>query len=162
MRALRVRREREGIQVWECRGREELQDLQDPLVKAGQEVLVPLVAPVTPGAPADPVHQDQWDPRAQPDTATRTPASEPGFDDLTDTDVRVVQPYGPEVEEDGEPYGSYGPDYQPNYPPPRPVQEEPRPEEEELRSPGVQRHTRHTRSLADPHARRPRRRQERT
>ncbi|XP_039520069.1 collagen alpha-1(XIV) chain isoform X2 [Pimephales promelas] len=73
-----------------------------------------------------------------------------------------VQPYGPEVEEDGEPYGSYGPDYQPNYPPPRPVQEEPRPEEEELRSPGVQRHTRHTRSLADPHARRPRRRQERT
>ncbi|XP_073787351.1 collagen alpha-1(XIV) chain isoform X2 [Danio rerio] len=48
------------------------------------------------------------------------------------------QPYGPEGEaEEADPYGSYGSYYQPNYPPPRPVQEE----EEELRSPGMQRQT---------------------
>ncbi|XP_043089042.1 collagen alpha-1(XIV) chain isoform X3 [Puntigrus tetrazona] len=77
---------------------------------------------------------------------------EPDVDaDLTDTDVPVVQlppssyqPYGPEAEDD-DPYGSYTSYYQPNYPPPRPVQpDDPVIEEgvEELRSPGMQRHTR--------------------
>ncbi len=72
--------------------------------------------------------------------------SEPGVDaDLTDTDVPVVQlppssyqPYDPEAEDD-DPYGSY---YQPNYPPPRPVQPDDPVIEEELRSPGMQRHRR--------------------
>lgn len=92
--------------------------------------------------------------------------SEPGFDgDLTDRDVPAVQlppssyqPYGPEAEaEDVDPYGSYGSYYQPNYPPPRPVQpDDPviAEEEEELRSPGIQRQTR---SLADLRRRQPRR-----
>ncbi|XP_050993224.1 collagen alpha-1(XIV) chain isoform X3 [Labeo rohita] len=80
---------------------------------------------------------------------------EPGVDaDLTDRDVPVVQlppssyqPYGPEAEgEEDDPYGSYGSYYQPNYPPPRPVQpDDPviaEGVEEELRSPGMQRQTR--------------------
>ncbi|XP_016357451.1 collagen alpha-1(XIV) chain [Sinocyclocheilus anshuiensis] len=68
--------------------------------------------------------------------------------DLTDTDVPAVQPssyqpYGPEAEaEDDDPYGSYTSYYQPNYPPPRPVQPDDPVIEEELRSPGMQRHTR--------------------
>ncbi|ROI15268.1 Collagen alpha-1(XIV) chain [Anabarilius grahami] len=96
---------------------------------------------------------------------------EPGFDgDLTDRDVPAVQlpsssyqPYGPEAEADeDDPYGSYGSYYQPNYPPPRPVQpDDPiiAPEVEELRSPGIQRQTR---SLADLRRRRPRRAAQRT
>ncbi|XP_050993223.1 collagen alpha-1(XIV) chain isoform X2 [Labeo rohita] len=57
------------------------------------------------------------------------------------------QPYGPEAEgEEDDPYGSYGSYYQPNYPPPRPVQpDDPviaEGVEEELRSPGMQRQTR--------------------
>lgn len=56
---------------------------------------------------------------------------------------RAVQPYSPEAEaEDEDPYGSYTSYYQPNYPPPRPVQPDDPVIEEELRSPGIQRHTR--------------------
>lgn len=97
--------------------------------------------------------------------------SEPGFDgDLTDRDVPAVQlpsssyqPYGPEAEaEEDDPYGSYGSYYQPNYPPPRPVQpDDPviASEVEEVRSPGIQRQTR---SLADLRRRQPRRAAQRT
>ncbi|KAK9958258.1 hypothetical protein ABG768_012429 [Culter alburnus] len=96
---------------------------------------------------------------------------EPGFDgDLTDRDVPAVQlpsssyqPYGPEAEaEEDDPYGSYSSYYQPNYPPPRPVQpDDPviASEVEEVRSPGIQRQTR---SLADLRRRQPRRAAQRT
>lgn len=62
----------------------------------------------------------------------------------------------PPSEGDGEeddPYGSYGSYYQPNYPVPRPVQpDDPIIDEEELRSPGIQRHAR---SLAGRRRRQP-------
>nr|XP_055076682.1 collagen alpha-1(XIV) chain isoform X1 [Misgurnus anguillicaudatus] len=94
--------------------------------------------PGTVGPPGPPGYCDQ-------NSCLGYNVGETGYDtELTDRDVPVVQlpPSEGEGEED-DPYGSYGSYYQPNYPVPRPVQpDDPIIDEEELRSPGIQRHAR--------------------
>ncbi|XP_052439346.1 collagen alpha-1(XIV) chain-like isoform X2 [Carassius gibelio] len=109
--------------------------------------------PGSPGRPGNPGQDGQPGPPGYCDQNTCLGYNGGELDvdpDLTDTDVPVVQlppssyqPYGPDAE-DEDPYSSYTSYHQPNYPQQRPVQpNDPviQEEVEELRSPGMQRHT---------------------